>query len=57
MSEQPKHDDTEDLETFEDALQTALDAADETQLTEMVDSLSSQEALRQVSLMESSGSR
>ena len=52
MSEQPKHDDTEDLETFEDALQTALDAADETQLTEMVDNLSSQEALRQVSLME-----
>ena len=52
MSEQPKHDDTEDTETFEDALQTALDAADETQLTEMVDSLSSQEALRQVSLME-----
>ena len=33
MSEQPKHDDTEDTETFEDALQTALDAADETQLT------------------------
>jgi magnesium transporter len=52
MSEQPKHDDTEDLETFEDALQTALDAADETQLTEMVGSLSSHEALRQVSLME-----
>jgi len=52
MSEQPKHDDTEDTETFEDALQNALDAADETQLTEMVDSLSSQEALRQVSLME-----
>jgi magnesium transporter len=52
MSEQPKHDNTEDLETFEDALQTALDAADETQLTEMVDNLSSQEALRQLSLME-----
>ena len=52
MSEHPKHDDTEDLETFEDALQTALDAADETQLTEMVDNLPSHEALRQVSLME-----
>ena len=52
MSEHRKHDDTEDLETFEDALQTALDAADETQLTEMVDNLPSHEALRQVSLME-----
>ena len=52
MSEHRKHDDTENLETFEDALQTALDAADETQLTEMVDNLPSHEALRQVSLME-----
>jgi len=53
MAEQKKQVDNEDLEQHEDALQNALDAADETQLAEAVDSLSSHEALRQVSLMES----
>ena len=51
MSELPKPEDTEDLERSEDALQTALDASDEAQVAEIVDTLSNQEALRQVSLM------
>jgi magnesium transporter len=51
MSELPKPEDTEDLEKSEDALQTALDASDEAQVAEIVDTLSNQEALRQVSLM------
>ena len=52
MSEQPKPQDSEDLDRYEDALQEALDADDATQLAEVVDSLSSHEALRQVSQME-----
>ncbi len=51
MAEKNKADENEDLEAIEDALQTALDADDETQLADAVDSLSSQEALRQVSKM------
>ena len=53
MTDQEKIEDTEDLEQLDDALQIALDADDESQLAEAVDSLSSHEALRQVSLMES----
>jgi len=53
MSELPKQEDTEDLENPEDALQAALDSADEAQVAEIVDTLSNQEALRQVSLMDS----
>ena len=52
MSEQPKEEETEELETPEDALQTALDAADERQIADIVETISSHEALRQVSLME-----
>jgi magnesium transporter len=52
MTDQEKREETEDLEQLDDALQIALDADDETQLAEAVDSLSSHEALRQVSLME-----
>ena len=53
MSELPKQEDTEDFENSEDALQTALDSSDEAQVAEIVDTLSNQEALRQVSLMDS----
>ena len=53
MSELPKQEDTEDLEKSEDALQAALDSSDEVQVAEIVDTLSNQEALRQVSLMDS----
>jgi len=53
MSELPKQEDTEDLEKPEDALQAALDSSDEAQVAEIVDTLSNQEALRQVSLMDS----
>ena len=51
MSELPKQEDIEDPENSEDALQAALDSADEVQVSEIVDTLSNQEALRQVSLM------
>ena len=51
MSEQLKQEETEELDNREDALQTALDASDEQQVAEIVESISSQEALRQVSLM------
>ena len=53
MSEMPKQEDTENLGKSEDALQTALDASDEAQIAEIVDTLSNHEALRQVSLMDS----
>ena len=53
MSELPKQEDTEDLEKSEDALQAALDSSDEAQVAEIVDTLSNQEALRQVSQMDS----
>ena len=39
------------LDTHEDTLQEAIEAADEQQLAEIVDSVSSQEALRRASLM------
>jgi magnesium transporter len=42
----------ETVEQPEDALQAALDASNQQQVAEVVDSISSQEALRQVSLME-----
>ena len=51
MSEQLKQEETEELDNREDALQAALDASDEQQVAEIVESISSQEALRQVSLM------
>jgi magnesium transporter len=53
MNDQQKQEETEDLGQLDDALQNALDADDEEQLVEAMDNLSSQEALRQVSLMES----
>ena len=52
MSEQLKQEETEELDNREDALQAALDASDEQQVAEIVESISSHEALRQVSLME-----
>ena len=52
MSKQPKPKDTQEPGNSENALQFAVDAADEQQVSEIVESLSSQEALRQVSLME-----
>ena len=52
MSKQPKPKDTQEPGNSENALQFALDAADEQQVSEIVESLSSHEALRQVSLME-----
>ena len=52
MSKQPKQKDTQDPVNSENALQFALDAADEQQVAEIVENLSSHEALRQVSLME-----
>lgn len=51
MSNQPKKEDAIDLDTLEEALQEAIEAADELQVAEIVESISSQEALRQVSLM------
>ena len=41
------------LEAIEDALQEAIEAEDQQQLSDIVDSISSQEALRQFSLMDS----
>jgi magnesium transporter len=53
MTELPKQEDSDELEKSEDTLQAALDASDGEQIAEIVDNISSQEALRQVSLMES----
>jgi magnesium transporter len=51
MSELPKQEDIEQPQKSEDALQAALDSDDQAQVSEIVDTLSNQEALRQVSLM------
>jgi magnesium transporter len=53
MTELPKQEDSDELEKSEDTLQAALDASDGEQIAEIVDNISSHEALRQVSLMES----
>ena len=53
MNNQSNKESDKDLEVREDSLQTALDASDERQLAEIVDTISSHEALRQVSLMDS----
>jgi magnesium transporter len=53
MKDQSNKDNDKDLEVREDSLQSALDASDEQQLAEIVDTMSSHEALRQVSLMDS----
>ena len=53
MTELPKQKDSDELEKSEDTLQKALDASDGEQIAEIVDNISSHEALRQVSLMES----
>jgi magnesium transporter len=52
MSNLPEKDKNETLDNPEDALQTALDSSDEQQLADVVETISSHEALRQVSLME-----
>ncbi len=51
MDNLPKEDDKEFLETLEDKLQDAVDCGDEQQVEDIVDTISSQEALRQASLM------
>lgn len=53
MNKLPKQKDSDELEKSEETLQTALDASDGEQIAEIVDNISSHEALRQVSLMES----
>lgn len=53
MTDQPKKKDDEELVKSGDTLQAALDASDGEQIAEIVDNISSHEALRQVSLMES----
>lgn len=53
MTDQPKKKDSDELEKSEETLQKALDASDGEQIAEIVDNISSHEALRQVSLMES----
>ena len=51
MSDQHKKDITPDPDTLEDALQDAVDAADKRQVADIVESITSQEALRQACLM------
>ncbi len=51
MDNLPNEDDKEFLETLEDKLQAAVVSADEQQVAEIVESISSHEALRQASLM------
>ncbi|MCP4391008.1 MAG: hypothetical protein GY802_22135, partial [Gammaproteobacteria bacterium] len=52
MNDMPNQENPEDAEVREDSLQAAFDASDDQQLAEIVAAISSQEALRQVSLME-----
>ena len=52
MSNLPEEEQSEALDNPEDALQTALDSSDEQQLADIVEIITSHEALRQVSLME-----
>jgi magnesium transporter len=52
MSDLPEEEKSEDLDNPENALKTALDSSDEQQLADIVETISSHEALRQVSLME-----
>ena len=51
MSDLPAKEKDELTESLENSLQEAVDAADEQQVMEIVESISSQEALRQASLM------
>ena len=51
MSDLPAKEKDELIESLGDSLQEAVDASDEQQVTEIVESISSQEALRQASLM------
>jgi magnesium transporter len=53
MDNLPNEDDKEFFETLEDTLQDAVESADEQQVAEIVESISSHEALRQASLMHS----
>lgn len=53
MNDQSSKNKDKVLGVREDSLQTALDASDDQQMAEIVDTISSQEALRQVSLMDS----
>lgn len=52
-NEEPKIDNPNDMATFEESLQDAIEASDHQLVGELVDSISNQEALRQVSLMQS----
>lgn len=52
MSEQPKQDENEERDNREEALKTAIDAADGRQVGAIVETISTQEALRLVSKME-----
>ena len=51
MSDMNKKEEAERLEALEDTLQEAIEAADEQQVADIVDSISSHEALRQFSLL------
>lgn len=51
MSDMPDREDTEILDPVDDSLQEAIEADDEQQVADIVESISSQEALRQVSRM------
>lgn len=53
MSDMPEKENTTNPEPLDDALQEAVKADDKQQVAEIVESLTSQEALRQVSLMKS----
>ncbi|MFT5810791.1 MAG: magnesium transporter [Gammaproteobacteria bacterium] len=53
MSNEPQIDHPNDIVTFEESLQNAIEASDHQRVGELVDSVSNQEALRQVSLMAS----
>jgi len=53
MSNVPDKEDSAPLDMLEDTLHEAVEAADEKQVAEIVDSISSQDALRQASLMKS----
>lgn len=53
MNDKPTEEEETDLDAIEDALQEAIEASDQQQLADIVESISSQEALRQFSLMDS----
>ncbi len=53
MSDTPKKENAASIDNHEDALREAIDASDNQQVAEIVESISSHEALRQVSMMES----